>query len=431
MHRKFLIFGLLISTFFAEAQTIPEPQARDTTHLPVPVPVVTFVDTTLRILNLNPYFSLHVDSSLSYRLLINRPQKNYYWYLKNAPAGLMIDKDNGTLSFKSNKNIFRSGRLKYDTEYPVHIGLQSLVNPNDKVDTTFSITWYNTDVVVPRVKPSVVSPVTVEEGYKLSFNVMCEDGNFPIDKILFSSSQTISNYKLPKSCDDSFEWVPPYDFVTDADKAKEKTIDLFFIGTTKFNFSDTARVRVIVKESLNYDIATGEFKDVNERLTKWILDLKYTFLQLDKRVKKTKSTRSAFDITTATSTVTGTIFATTANKDKTVNDWKADAGKIMPSAGVVLIPVKEAAAPQKTAEQNQASLVRSTIKRLEYVQFDNKLSGEKDPNIAAKTENLKKELRQSQIQLAEVPTDIANNMSAEELNRYFDSPKVQKKYRLK
>ena len=427
MHRKFLIFVLLISTFLVEAQTIPEIRTRDTTHLPVSVPVVTFVDTTLRILNLNPYFSLHVDSSLSYRLLINRPQKNYYWYLKNAPAGLMIDKDNGTLSFKSNKNIFRSGRLKYDTEYPVHIGLQSLVNPNDKVDTTFSITWYNTDVVVPRVKPSVVSPVTVEEGYKLSFNVMCEDGNFPIDKILFSSSQTISNYKLPKSCDDSFEWVPPYDFVTDADKVKEKTIDLFFIGTTKFNFSDTARVRVIVKESLNYDIATGEFKDVNERLTKWIMDLKYTFLQLDKRVKKTKSTRSVFDIASAASTVTGTVVATTAGENKNAQQT----GKVLPSAGVVLIPVKEASAPNKPAEQNQASLVRSTIKRLEYVQYDNKLSGEKDPNIAAKTENLKKELRQSQIQLAEVPTDMANSMSAGELNRYFDSPKVQKKYRLK
>jgi hypothetical protein len=25
------------------------------------------------------------------------------------------------------------------------------------------------------------------------------------------------NYKLPKTCDDSFEWTPPYDFVTDAD----------------------------------------------------------------------------------------------------------------------------------------------------------------------------------------------------------------------
>lgn len=414
MYRKLLVFALLISTLLTRAQT------RDTIVTPV---FETFVDTSVRIINLNPNFSLHVDSSLSYRLMINKPQKNYYWYLKNAPVGLLIDKDNGTLTFKSNKNIFRSGRLKYDTEYPVHIGVQSLKNPNEKVDTTFVITWYNTDVVLPRVKLSVVSPITVEEGYKLSFNVMCENGNFPVDKILFSSSQTISNYRLPKNCDDSFEWVPPYDFVTEADRNKEKAIDLFFVGTTKFNFADTAKVRVIVKESLNYDIATSEYNEVNQRLSKWILDLKYTFLQLDKRVRKTRGTRSVFDITSATSTVTGTVLAN-VEKDK-------PAGKILPSAGVVLIPVKEAAAPNKTAEQNQASLVRSTIKRLEYVQFDNKLSGDKDPQIVAKTETLRKELRQSQIQLAEVPTDIANNMSAEELNKYFDSPKVQKKYRLK
>lgn len=424
MYRGFLSFVLVLLT------TITYGQVRDTIVVPSPDPLPR-PDSTLRIINLNPYFSLHVDSSLSYRLMINRPQKDYYWYLKNSPAGLQINKDNGTLSFRSNKDIFRSGRLKYDTEYPVRIGVQSLKDPHDKLDTTFSITWYNTDVILPSVKPSVVSPVSVEEGYKLSFSVMCENGNFPIDKILFSSSQTISNYKLPKSCDDTFEWIPPYDFVSETDKNKERVIDLFFVGTTKFNFADTARVRVIVKESLNYDIANLEYKEVNDRLTKWILDLKYTFLQLDKRVRKTRSTRSTFDITSATSTVTGTIFATTANKDKAVNDWKADAGKIMPSAGVVLIPVKEAAAPNKTAEQNQASLVRSTIKRLEYVQFDNRLSGDKDPQIVAKTENLRKELRQSQIQLAEVPTDIANTMSAAELNAYFESPKVQKKYRLR
>ena len=418
--RKFIIlFQILFLTVQINAQV-----NGDTLKLPVPEPVQK-VDTVLRIINLNPFFSLHVDSSLNYPLQINKSQKNYFWYLKNAPAGLMINKDNGLLSFRANKDLFRSGRLKYDNDYKVSIGVQSLKDPADKIDTTFTITWYNTDVILPRVKASVISPVTIEEGNKLVFNVMCENGNFPIDKILFSSSLTISNFKIPKDCDDSFEWVPPYDFVTDADKNKERTIDLFFVGTTRFNFADTTRVRVIVKESLNYDIANAEYADVNDRLSKWILDLKYTFLQLDKRVRKTKTTRSAFDIATATSTVTGTVIATTSG------DPKNPTGKILPSAGVVLLPVKEAAAPNKTAEQNQASLVRSTIKRLEYVQFDNRLSGEKDPQIGAKTENLRKELRQSQIQLAEVPTDIANTMSAAELNSYFESPKVQKKYRLR
>ncbi len=421
------MYKIIILFVLSYSLSIVNAQVKDTIVLP-PASFVN-TDTSLRIINMNPYFFFFFYSRISYRLMINKPQKNYYWYLKNAPVGLRVDKDNGTLSFKADKNIFRSGRLKYDTEYPVRVGVQSLINPNDKIDTTFAITWYNTDVVLPRVKASVVSPVTVEEGYKLSFTVMCENGNFPIDKILFASSLTISNYKIPKTCDDVFEWVPPYDFVTDADKNKEKTIDLYFIGTTKFNFADTAKVRVIVKESLNYDIATTDYKEVNDKLTKWILDLKYTFLQLDKRVKKTRNTRSTFDIASATSTVSGTVLATMKNADGSAKF--ADAGKIMPSAGVVLLPVKEAAAPNKTAEQNQASLVRSTIKRLEYVQFDNKLSGEKDPNIVAKTDNLRKELRQSQIQLAEVPTDIANTMSAEELNKYFENPKVQKKYRLK
>lgn len=416
MRKISLLFTICCLGFILNAQV-----RRDSLH--TPEPSLYNIDTSLRIINLNPFFSLHVDSSLQYRLLINKPQQQYYWYLKNAPAGLQINKDNGQLFFRANKDLFRSGRLKYDRDYKVNVGVQSLSNPYDKVDTTFTITWYNTDVLLPRINASVVSPVTVEEGYKLSFNIMCENGNFPIDKILFSSSQTISNYKLPKSCDDTFEWIPPYDFVTEADKNKERSIDLFFVGTTKFNFADTARVRVIVKESLNYDISTAEYKDVFDRLNKWILDLKYTFLQIDKRVRKTRSTRSTFDIASATSTVTGTVITTT-NKDAS---W----AKVLPSAGVVLLPVKEAASPQKTAEQNQASLVRSTIKRLEYVQFDNKLSGEKDPQILTKTENLKKELRQSQIQLAEVPTDIANTMSAAELNAYFESPKVQKKYRLR
>ena len=47
-----------------------------------------------------------------------------------------------------------------------------------------------------------------------------------------------------------------------------------------------------------------------------------------------------------------------------------------------------------------------------------------------KTSKLRDELKQVQVQLIEVPIDITNNMSEEELNRYFNSPKVNKKYRL-
>lgn len=419
MKKIFVLSSFLLITQFGFSQI-----TRDSIKL-LPAPTYVVADTTLRITNLNPFFSLHVDSSLKYQLLINKNPKNYYWYLKNAPAGLKIDKDNGFISFPANRALFRSGRLKYDVDYPVKIGVQSLLNPYDNIDTTFTITWYNTDVVVPRVKVSVVSPVSVEEGYKLSFTVMCENGNFPIDKILFSSSQTISNFKIPQKCDDTFEWIPAYDFVTEKDANKQRNIDLYFIGTTKFNFSDTAKVTVTVKESLNFDIANAEYNEITTSIKTWVLRLKYTFLQLDKRVRKTKSARSTFDITTAASTLTGTVLSTTAS------DPKKPEGKILTSAGVIMMPVKEAAAPNKTAEQNQATLVRSTIKRLEYVMFDNKLNGDKDPAIATKTETLKKELRQSQIQLAEVPTEMSENMSEKQLNDYFDSPKVQKKYRLK
>jgi hypothetical protein len=62
--------------------------------------------------------------------------------------------------------------------------------------------------------------------------------------------------------------------------------------------------------------------------------------------------------------------------------------------------------------------------------FDYSLVGEKDPAIVAKTNKLKEELKQSQLQLIDVPVDIANDMTEEDLNNYFNSPKVNKKYRL-
>src|SRR5881275_1579278 len=71
-------------------------------------------DTSLRIVNVNPNFNVHVDSMLSYQFLINREPSRYYWYLKNSPVGLKIDKDNGLLTFRPDKSYFLSGKLKYD-----------------------------------------------------------------------------------------------------------------------------------------------------------------------------------------------------------------------------------------------------------------------------------------------------------------------------
>ena len=62
---------------------------------------------------------------------------------------------------------------------------------------------------------------------------------------------------------------------------------------------------------------------------------------------------------------------------------------------------------------------------------DNTLIAEKDPDIVQKTIKLKEELKQAKIQMIDVPVEITNNMTEEQLNNYFNSPKVNKKYRLK
>jgi hypothetical protein len=142
-------------------------------------------------------------------------------------------------------------------------------------------------------------------------------------------------------------------------------------------------------------------------------------------VKKTKNTRTGFDITSSSSALTGTILSSSTSTGS------QQTGKILPSVGVSLVPIKEAVAPQKVFDQNQASLVRSSIKRLDYMSQDNALVGERDPDIAKKTAKLKDELKQIQIQLIDIPVEIASNMSEKELNDYFNSPKVTKKYRVK
>ena len=45
----------------------------------------------LRIKNLNPYFTIHVDSALKYQLEINKDVLQYYWFLKNSSVGLKKD----------------------------------------------------------------------------------------------------------------------------------------------------------------------------------------------------------------------------------------------------------------------------------------------------------------------------------------------------
>lgn len=418
--RYLYLFLFCFVSFFVKAQ-IPNDTLHIKPAIENPMPVV---DSSLRIINFSPFFSLHVDSSLTYKFQINKNPKKYYWYLKEAPAGFKMDKDDGQLSFRSNKSLFLSGRLKYDKEYPVTFGVQSLSNPHDKIDTTLKVIFYNTDIVYPQIKPSVVSPITILEGTKLSFSILCQNGNFPIDKILMSSDVSIGNFKIPKSCDDTFEWIPGYDFVNEKDQNKEKSVTLLFIGTTNFNYADSARVKVIVKDGLNYDIANSAFKDADSSMRRWIRTLKITFVQLDRKLRKTKNLRSTFDITTASTGVGATVVGLAGKPNNA-------AAKILPGTGVLLTPIREASAPIKTAEQNQAALIRSNIKRLEYILTDSRLTDDRDPSIATKTSTLRTELRQSQVQLVDVPTEVYDNMTDKELDNYINSRKVSKKYRLK
>ncbi len=410
-----LMLCLVVSiSSYAQQDTVP--------HTVTPIDTVI---TPLRITNLNPYFTIHSDSTLTYNLEINKDETKYYWFLRNSPVGLRINKDDGVLTFKAEKSFFLSGKLKYDVEYKVNIGVQNLSDPKERVDTVFTMVFYNTDIIVSRVKPSVSSTLTVDEGDTISFKVQCENGSFPIENITFFANRPLKNFTLVKKCDDDFTWMAPFDFVKETDSAKIKILQLYFVGTNKFQARDTAIVRIIVRDALNYPLAEEDYKLVVKNINTYIVRLKYTFLQLDKRVKGTKTTRTTFDITGSTTALTGSVLASSTS------DNTKKVGQVLPSVGISLVPIKEAVAPQKVFDQNQASMVRAAIKRLDYMLADNSLVGERDPDIARKIAKLKDELKQIQVQLIDVPLEIAENIPLEELNEYFNSPKVNKKYRLK
>lgn len=381
-------------------------------------------DSVLRIRNLNPYITLHVDSTLQYKLDINKDQSQYYWFLNKPPVGLKIERSSGLLTFKAEKAFFLSGRLKYDVEYKVDLGVQNLDNPKDRIDTSFTLLFFNTEIIPSKIKPTVNSILYVDEGDSISFKVQCEDGNFPIEHISMTSNYPVKTLSPITKCGDDFRWSPPFGFVKTTDTGKQRTVIVNFVGANKFNIRDTATVRIIVKENINYPQKVLEYEDVKKNIQIYSNRLKATFMELDKQVKSTNGTRTTFDLTSAASSLGGTVFSSLPT------DGQKTAGKILPSVGVAMVPVKESVAPQKKAEQNSATLVRNSIKRLEYLLQNNQLVGEKDPEILNKTQKLKDELKQIQIQLIEVPI-IEIGDSPEELDRYFNNPKVNKKYRMK
>ncbi|HXB08289.1 MAG TPA: hypothetical protein VNW04_14260 [Puia sp.] len=378
-------------------------------------------DSVLRIKNMNPYFTVHVDSTLSYQFEINRDLSRYYFYLRNPPVGLKV-RENGLLSFKADKSYFLSGRLKYDYEYHVTLGVQNLNDPKDKMDTSFIISFFTTEIIPSHVKPTVSSVLYMDEGDTINFRVQCETGTYPIESINFYSSIPIKTTSLIKTCNDNFTWSPPYDFVRDGDSSKTKLVQLYFVGTNKVFIRDTAVIRIFVKDALNYPYMVEQYNSIVKNMRTYILQLKYAFFQLDKKVKKTNHTRTGFDMTTATTALGGTIATSSGNPTT---------GAILPSVGVTMVPVKETVAPPLTADQNQASLVRSSIKRLDYTMHDNAMLNDKDPDITKKINNLKTELKQTQVQLIDVPLEETTGMTEEQLNAYFDNPRVNKKYRMK
>ncbi|MES2777926.1 MAG: hypothetical protein V4722_27345 [Bacteroidota bacterium] len=417
---------ILLFLFYLSIAPFSFSQTTDSLKVPVTdsVPVPT-TDTVLRIINLNPYFTLHVDSVLTYDLKINRDTAGYFWFLKNIPVGLKINRDNGMLYFNAEKSYFKSGRLKYDTEYKVLLGVQNLTNPKDRVDTSFTLVFYNTEILPSRVKPSVSSTLFADEGDSLSFRIQCEEGSFPIENIRMASNMPLKNYATPKRCDDEFSWTVPFDFIKEGDTARQKILILQFIGSDKFFNKDTAVVRIIVKDGINYPVRVQEHTKVSNEIDNYIAQLKYTFKQLDRQIKKTKNTRTTFDLTSATSALGGSV-VTTIN-----NGGTNTLGKILPSFGVALVPVKEAVSPQKIQEQNTTTQIRTVIKRLNYLQSDNSLINERDPDIISKTRKLKDELKQAQMQLIDIPImDNDGSESNQSIDKYFNDPKVNKKYKM-
>ena len=381
------------------------------------------VDTVLRIKNFSPYFTLHLDSTLDYHFEINKNPEDYYWYLKNSPVGLKINKDNGILHFKADKSYFLSGKLKYDNEYKVKLGVQNLNEPADKVDTTFTLLFYNTDIVPSKIKPTVTNNLVMDEGDTLSFKLQCDEGSFPLESITFFSNYPIRSTTPISHCGDIFTWIAPYDFIKDDENVKQKSLVLSFIGVDKFFNRDTAVVTVKVNQTVNYPQRLLEYNKITSTIQNYILTLKSTFRDLDKKIKSTKNTRTTFDLTSAATSLGGTVFSSMTDHDLQTT------GKILPSVGVALVPVKEAVAPNKNDEKNSASLVRNDIKRLQYLLTDNILIGDKDPDIVKKISKMKDELQQVQLQLIDVPL-VDDNVNPKELDEYFNNPKVNKKYRL-
>ena len=265
-------------------------------------------DTLLRIKNFTPYFTLHVDSTLEYHFEINKDPKQYFWFLRNMPVGFKINKDNGVLKFKADKSFFLSGKLKYDNEYKVNLGVQNLNNDTDKVDTTFTLVFYNTEIIPSKVKPTVSGTLNIDEGDTLNFKLQCEEGSFPIESITYYCNFPIRSATPVTKCGDDFSWWPTYDFIKEDEIEKQKLLTLNFIGVDKFFNRDTAIVRIMVNQAINFPQRLMEYNSIVANVGTYVVQLKSTFRILDQKIRRTKNTRTTFDLTSASTALGGTIF---------------------------------------------------------------------------------------------------------------------------
>jgi hypothetical protein len=302
-----------------------------------------------------------------------------------------------------------------------------MYDPDERVDTSLTILFYNTEINISRLKPDVLGTPAIEEGDTIRFRIQCETGSFPIEQINFNSNVPLSVLRTVSRCDDEFGWAVPFDFIKDNDTARQKTVTLQFIGADKFYNKDTAVVRIIVKPGINYPQKYLEHGRVSTEMYNYIQNLKLTFYAVSKSIKANKSTRTAFDISSASTALAGTVLTTTASSENL-----ADIGKIMPSVGLTLVPVKEAVAPNKVQEQNTAAQLRGITKRLEYLLSESQLIGERDPDVLVKTKKLRDELKAAQLQLIDLPlVEVDEKINQADADKYFNDPQVIKKYKLK
>ena len=223
----------------------------------------------------------------------------------------------------------------------MRIGIQNLNYPQDKVDTFFTLVFYSTEIIPSRIKPTVSNDITIEEGDTLNFKLQCDAGSFPIESLTYYSNLPIHSITPIAHCGDDFTWNAPYDFIKDDEKIDQKILTLNFIGTDKFFNHDTATVKITVKQTINYPYRLIQYNKISSDVDKYINQLLNTFRVLDQKVKRSKNTRTSFDLTSASTALRRYYFFFIAYRKS-----EQTTGKILPSVGVALVPVKEAVAPQ-------------------------------------------------------------------------------------